>query len=554
MYGFRGMHPKPLLTRTLASADRRPVDPPPIVELRVFEGEGNAMNEITFSYSANFFLFATLENARSIAQGRVPQNQANCPVLTGMPVAGIAYLDRPTPAGYFIFPDLSVRHEGKYRLSFQLYEELKEEKDEDIVDASSPDMGGGLGAHVSPRLEVKSAPFLVYSAKKFPGLAESTALSRMVADQGCRVRIRRDVRMRRRDNKHTKDWDEYDDEAAYEHTRRTATPDAYGQASASTPAPPIERPRSASNASNASFHPSVQHRTSMPELAQSYQQQSYAPQIAPQTPQTTYPSHLTYAPTSTSTYPAAHYMQQQTMVPPPQPVVQYQHPSAYQPQTSMSVAQTYQYMPSQQYQPPQYEQPSHMRQESLEYPPQADYRRATMAYPQQYHNQNQMVQSYGSMDYSRPPVVHQPSNQYSDPPPLPLIPAAAAPAQPLPPLKSLPVAVEKVEPTSPNAVMPVHPPPIAGPSYYDTAQLEAPRPVPQIPGGKRSYGSVFNTTHMDQPLRGGARPNLSQAETAYATVTMDDEEDDDCFDMDALKMHYRRADGTEISRRIPRSN
>lgn len=65
-----------------ASADRRPVDPPPIVELRIFEGE-NRQNDITFSYNANFFLFATLENARSIAQGRVQPNPASFPVLTG---------------------------------------------------------------------------------------------------------------------------------------------------------------------------------------------------------------------------------------------------------------------------------------------------------------------------------------------------------------------------------------------------------------------------------------------------------------------------------------
>jgi hypothetical protein len=43
-----------------SSADRRPVDPPPIVELRVFEGEGANQQEITVAYNANFFLFGTL--------------------------------------------------------------------------------------------------------------------------------------------------------------------------------------------------------------------------------------------------------------------------------------------------------------------------------------------------------------------------------------------------------------------------------------------------------------------------------------------------------------
>ena len=56
-------------------------------------------------------------------------------------------------------------------------------------------------------MEVKSQDFVVYSAKKFPGLTESTALSRTVAEQGCRVRIRRDVRMRRRDGKGGNDYD-----------------------------------------------------------------------------------------------------------------------------------------------------------------------------------------------------------------------------------------------------------------------------------------------------------------------------------------------------------
>lgn len=68
-----------------ASADRRPVDPPPIVELRIFEGE-NRQNDITFSYNANFFLFATLENARSIAQGRVQPNPASSPSSPELPL------------------------------------------------------------------------------------------------------------------------------------------------------------------------------------------------------------------------------------------------------------------------------------------------------------------------------------------------------------------------------------------------------------------------------------------------------------------------------------
>ena len=149
---------------------------------------------MTFSYNANFFLITQLETARPIAHGRVPPAQAQLAVLTGSNVTGMAYLDRPAEAGYFIFPDMSIRHEGKYRLSFTLYEQTKEAQDEDLEpnDPNDQPQGGSFDG----RLGIRTKRFTVYSAKKFPGLAESTSLSRTVAEQGCRVRIRRDVRMR----------------------------------------------------------------------------------------------------------------------------------------------------------------------------------------------------------------------------------------------------------------------------------------------------------------------------------------------------------------------
>ncbi|KAK3899332.1 velvet factor-domain-containing protein [Staphylotrichum tortipilum] len=219
-----------------SSADRRPVDPPPVVELRIYEGQTWELaqeKDITFLYEANFFLFATLEHARVMAHARgTPAASNTPPVLTGMPVSGMAYLDRPLEAGYFLFPDLSVRHEGRYKLTFNLYEETKRDTDKDLEtdpDAQPPipGMGPATGGSFDFRMEVKSTEFTVFSAKKFPGLHESTVLSRTVAEQGCRVRIRRDVRMRRRDEKGQAGAPDAD---AYKHDyagrRRTATPDS----------------------------------------------------------------------------------------------------------------------------------------------------------------------------------------------------------------------------------------------------------------------------------------------------------------------------------------
>jgi len=188
------------LTRA-ASQDRRPVDPPPVVELSVLD-ENN--NDITMNYDAGFMLFASLEMARPIAHGRI-HNAPIIPVLTGVAVASAAYLERPKKAAYFIFPDLSVRHEGWYRLKFSLFEQIKHAQDADPdrpfqdVPASTEEQRTAPVRHESManRMEVLSIPFQVYSAKKFPGLNTSTALSKVVADQGCRVRIRRDIRQRK---------------------------------------------------------------------------------------------------------------------------------------------------------------------------------------------------------------------------------------------------------------------------------------------------------------------------------------------------------------------
>ncbi|KAK6070920.1 hypothetical protein SCUP234_03418 [Seiridium cupressi] len=212
-----------------SSADRRPVDPPPIVRLTVWEGETMAeAKDVTMDYNSDFFLFVSLENARPMAHGRVQTPAATSPpVLTGVPVSACCYLDRPSAAGYFLFPDLSVRHEGRYKLIFRLYERNKDSQDLNPVDQSD-NMEDEDGLFFTFLNEVRSQAFTVFSAKKFPGLAESTPLSRTVAEQGCRVRIRRDVRMRRRDNKPSAQAEYEQREEEYAKERRTQSPaDAY---------------------------------------------------------------------------------------------------------------------------------------------------------------------------------------------------------------------------------------------------------------------------------------------------------------------------------------
>ncbi|KFH62763.1 hypothetical protein MVEG_11289 [Podila verticillata NRRL 6337] len=86
--------------------------------------------------------------------------------------------DSGNESGFFVFPDLSVRMEGTYRLKFCLYEMT--------------------GTQVHFCASIVSAPFVVYSAKKFPGMEESTTLSQFFAEQGLKIRIRKEVRPKKR--------------------------------------------------------------------------------------------------------------------------------------------------------------------------------------------------------------------------------------------------------------------------------------------------------------------------------------------------------------------
>lgn len=551
----------------LASADRRPVDPPPVVELRIFEGDTKI--DITFSYNANFFLYTTLESARPIAQGRVSSVPTPFPVLTGMPVAGMAYLDRPSPAGYFIFPDLSVRHEGKYKLAFNLFEELKESKDADAEPAlTSPDHPNNQAtktntmapqSHMHFRLEVKSDPFVVFSAKKFPGLAESTSLSRVVAEQGCRVRIRRDVRMRRRDAKPNKDYDDYDEDNIYSRPDRFATPDVYSQSQIT------ERPRSASHGSVEMSAPynMEQRRSSMHDpnyyVQPTYQQVS---QPAPPPPMSSngYTTHLAFGSATAPHYQTPAFPPQ-AMAQPPQPYPQNNTAYQYQPtphvrQLSASSPQGYGYPPNQPYQPSQYF-PTQSYTEGNDYRPTTDYRRVSAPQCHQVH-QTQMTNTYATD--TRPAPI--PQSYYPPPAPVPVprsvTPVMSVPA--LPPLKTLQPSLDrKYEPASPATSLPSSAIGTYQAPHIDVSQNKYPSyPPPQpattepIRSSKRQYAAVFDTNHINQPMYAGARPNAALMAQEVPQVEAEDGKYDDMVDLPDLKvLSYRRADGSKTMKKCP---
>lgn len=100
--------------------------------------------------------------------------------LTGSLVSSIHRLKDSSnnDGGFFIFGDLSVKQEGRFRLRFTLYD-----KDE----RTDPPTFYFVS-------EIISNPFTVYSPKNFPGMSESTFLTRTFSDQGVKLRLRKDSR------------------------------------------------------------------------------------------------------------------------------------------------------------------------------------------------------------------------------------------------------------------------------------------------------------------------------------------------------------------------
>lgn len=216
--------------------DRRPITPPPIIKLTVTTNEGYPLQVSDLDVSF-YVVLCDVWTADASTKVNLVIHPSEAPMLTpGNSSAAAAAMssaassshspptiavagtklnpdanptgtnnDTPSPAAtrnligslvssaaklfdtedqlgiYFVFQDLSIRTEGTFRLGFSL------------VDVGSPYLQGINEAPSRVLAQTFSDPFTVFSAKKFPGMIESTPLSRAFARQGVKIPIRKDA-------------------------------------------------------------------------------------------------------------------------------------------------------------------------------------------------------------------------------------------------------------------------------------------------------------------------------------------------------------------------
>ncbi|SAM83984.1 uncharacterized protein UBRO_06307 [Ustilago bromivora] len=172
----------------LGSKDKRPLDPLPILQLRILKQDGTEDEDAENSPNLLTHVSLRKENPTTSTHSEsvlIESNDFAFPwtrMLEGRLVASanVARDLDGSRACFFVFTDLSIRQEGQFRLAFKLM-------------GLTPTSAGSGGQVVA---EALTEPFQIYSPRRFPGMTESTELAKCLARQGLQVPVRNDIRRR----------------------------------------------------------------------------------------------------------------------------------------------------------------------------------------------------------------------------------------------------------------------------------------------------------------------------------------------------------------------
>ncbi|KXT00123.1 hypothetical protein AC578_3274 [Pseudocercospora eumusae] len=150
--------------------NRKPIDPPPIIELKYNDRDDPANAQ--WLVSPRTFMMVTLINVKETDEFNPGK------YLIGQTVSSLHRLKdiNNKDGGFFVFGDISARKLGHYKLRFSLFDTNKES--EQVVFLGSID----------------SDAFAVLPQRDFGSMSESTHLTRTFSDQGVKLRVRKDNR------------------------------------------------------------------------------------------------------------------------------------------------------------------------------------------------------------------------------------------------------------------------------------------------------------------------------------------------------------------------
>ncbi|KAH6633340.1 velvet factor-domain-containing protein [Boeremia exigua] len=148
---------------------RKAIDPPPLVQLEVKPSVDPQKN-----YLQNPYLFMVVSLYKPDRDEPLPGPDSLTGTLSSS-LHRLKDLDN-SDMGLFVFGDVSVKMLGSYRLHFRLYEFCPDTFNSQYLTS------------------VTSKKFSVLAPKDFRGMDQSSHISRLIADQGVRLRLRKEAR------------------------------------------------------------------------------------------------------------------------------------------------------------------------------------------------------------------------------------------------------------------------------------------------------------------------------------------------------------------------
>ncbi|KAL8932260.1 MAG: hypothetical protein Q9216_006908 [Gyalolechia sp. 2 TL-2023] len=174
----------------MGQRDRRVIDPPPIIQLSLRGFDPRSASDVDALRNPHNALHCSLVDSSGTditqIQDRHDPHRMNRGLTGSIMASPFVAIDPAVPVSnvqnaglgcFFIFPDVSCRQAGFYRLRFKLVQQRLE--------------GLVAGSHSSILGVVESDIFEVFTAKDFPGMRPSTDLMIALKSQGASVSVRR---------------------------------------------------------------------------------------------------------------------------------------------------------------------------------------------------------------------------------------------------------------------------------------------------------------------------------------------------------------------------